>query len=54
MSKGSFLTTTWALQVPLAATNRINAASLVISVFMSKAHSGLPSQAITYSKSGYR
>jgi hypothetical protein len=38
MSIGSFLTTIWALQVPLAAANKINAASLVISVFPSKAH----------------
>jgi hypothetical protein len=41
MSSGSFLTTTWALQVPLAAANKINAAaSLVMGVLMSK---GLPS-----------
>ncbi len=33
-----FLTTIWALQVPLAAANKINAANLVIDVFMSKAH----------------
>ena len=41
MSSGSFLTTTWALQVPLAAADKINApASLVMGVLMSK---GLPS-----------
>ena len=49
MSNGSFLVMYWALQAPLAAAN---AASLVISDFMSKAHSGLPNQAIAYSKSG--
>ncbi len=38
MSNGSFLTTIWALQVPLAAANKINAANVVIDVFMSKAH----------------
>ena len=38
MSSGSFLTMIWALQVPLAAANKINAAGLVKSVFMSKAH----------------
>jgi hypothetical protein len=39
----------WALQAPLAAATKINAASLVISDFMSKALSGLPNQAIAYS-----
>jgi hypothetical protein len=37
MSSGSCLTTTWALQMPLAATIKTNAAVPVISTFMSKA-----------------
>ena len=38
MSNGSFLVTTWALQVPLTAANKINAAGLIMCVFMSKVH----------------
>ena len=38
MSNGSFLVTIWALQVPLTAANKINAAGLIMCVFMSKVH----------------
>ena len=37
MSSGSCLTTTWASQMPLAATIKINAAVPAINTFMSKA-----------------
>jgi hypothetical protein len=52
MSKGSFLTTTWALQVPLAATNNI-IASRAMSDFMSNALDvRVAKSGITMSKTG--
>ena len=54
MSSGSFLTTIWALQVPLAAANKINAASPVKSVFVSNTREApvCQNQVSTNSKNG--